>query len=143
VLSLSVTGSGSGRCKEGPKAWRLVSFRRKTCVHFSRSLCMNVAGEVWRVAGTGLRQAMCWRNWVIRCAGSTGYAIRLSNSPRILRCSSYMSSVIDAYRSSLNAVRILRIIRGNASVHCWSLWHMMAAFSVRLKRSTSPLAARW
>jgi hypothetical protein len=30
-------------------------------VHFSRSLCMNVAGETWFAAGIGLRLAKCWR----------------------------------------------------------------------------------
>jgi hypothetical protein len=42
----------------------------------------------------------------------------------------------------LNAVRIPRT-RGRASVQCWSAWHMMPAFGIRWKRSTSLLAAGW
>jgi hypothetical protein len=88
---------------------------------------------------TGLRWAMCWRSSVMRCAGSTGSAVGVSSSPGILSGSSCTSSATDACKSSLNAVGIPRT-RGSASVHCWSAWHMMAAFSVRWKRSTSPLA---
>jgi len=34
-------------------------------------------------------------------------------------------------------------ISGSASVHCSSAWHMMAAFMVRCRRSTRPLAEGW
>jgi hypothetical protein len=112
-------------------------------VHFSRSLCTNVAWEVRRAAGTGLRWAMCWRSSVKKCAGSTGSAAGVGSSLGILRGSPYTSSATDARRSSLNAVRIPRKTRGSASVHCWSAWHMMAAFGDRWKRSASPLAAGW
>jgi hypothetical protein len=112
-------------------------------MNFLRSLCTNVAREAWRAAGTGLRRAICWRSSVVRCAESTGSAVRVSSSPGILRGSPYTNSSTDACRCSLNAMRILRRTRGRASVHCWSTWHMMAAFSVRWKSSTSLLAAGW
>jgi hypothetical protein len=79
----------------------------------------------------------------MRCAGSTESAVGVSSSPEILKGSLYTSSAIDACRSYLNAVWIPRRTRGSASVQCWSAWHMMAAFSVRWKRSMSPLAAGW
>jgi hypothetical protein len=65
------------------------------------------------------------------------------SSPVILRGSPYTSSATDVCRSYLYAVRITRRKKESSSVHCWSAWHMMAAFSVRWKRSTSPLAAGW
>jgi hypothetical protein len=58
-----------------------------------------------------------------------------------LDVSLYTSSADDACRSALNEERMPRRTRGSASVQCWSAWHMMAAFRVRWKRSTSPLAA--
>jgi hypothetical protein len=76
------------------------------------------------------------------CAGSTGSAVGVSSSPGILRGSPYTSSFTDACRSSLNAVQILRT-SGSAFAQCWSAWHMMAAFTVWWKRSTSLLAAGW
>jgi hypothetical protein len=133
-----VTGPGGGG---GSKARRVFSSRRKTWMHFSRSLCTNVAGDAWRAAETGLRRAMYWWSPVKRCAGSTGSAVRVSSLPGILRGSPYMSSATEACRPSLYALRIQRRTRGSASVHCWPLWHMMAAFSVRWKCSTSRLTA--
>jgi hypothetical protein len=56
----------------------------------------------------------------MRCAGSAGSVVGVSNSPGILRGSPYASSDTDACRSSLNAVRISRRARGSSSVHCWS-----------------------
>jgi hypothetical protein len=112
-------------------------------VHFSMLRCMNVAVEAWRVAEISLGWAMFWRSLVIRCIGATGSAVRVSSSPGIRRGSPYMSSATDACRSSLNGVRILRRTRGSASVNCWSEWHMMAAFSIQLIHSMSPLAAGW
>jgi hypothetical protein len=79
----------------------------------------------------------------MRCSGSTGSAVGVSSSPEILRGSSYTSSATNSCRSALNDVRMPRSITGSVSVHRWSVWHMMAAFSVRWKRSTSPLAAEW
>jgi hypothetical protein len=79
----------------------------------------------------------------MRCAGSTGSAVGVSSSPGSLRGSPDTSSATDACRSYLKAVRIPRRTRGSASVHCWCAWYMMAAFSVRRKRSTSPLAVGW
>jgi hypothetical protein len=61
-------------------------------VHFSRSLCTNVAREAWRAAGTSVGRAMCWRSSMMRCAGSTGSAVGVSNSPGILSGSPYTSS---------------------------------------------------
>jgi hypothetical protein len=84
---------------------------------------------------------MCWRSCVMRCAGSIGCAVCVRNSPGILNVSPYMSSADDACRSALNEERMPRTTRGSVSVQCWSAWHMMAAFRVRWKRSTSPLAA--
>jgi hypothetical protein len=69
---------------------------------------MNVAGEAWRAAGTGLRRAMCWRSSVMRSAGSTGLALGVSSSPGILKGSPYTSSATDVCRSSLKVVRIPR-----------------------------------
>jgi hypothetical protein len=77
----------------------------------------------------------------MRCSVSTVSAVGVSSSQCILRGSPYTSSATEACRSSLYAVRIPRRTKGSASVHCWSAWYMMAAFSVRWKRSTSPLAA--
>jgi hypothetical protein len=102
---------------------------------------MNVPGEVWRAARTGLRRGHELAELVVRWDQSTGLAVGVSSSQGILRGSPYTSSATDAYKSSLNAVRIPRITTGNASVHCWSTWHLMAAFSVRWKRPTRPLAA--
>jgi hypothetical protein len=110
-------------------------------VQSCRSLWTNVAGEAWRAAGTGRRRAMCLRSWVMKCAGSTGFAAGVNSSPGIRRGSPYTSSATDACRSALYAVRTPSRTNGSASVHCWSAWHMMAAFSVRWKRSTRPLAA--
>jgi hypothetical protein len=87
----------------------------------------------------GLRRAMCWRSWVMRCAGSTESAVGVSSSLGILRGLPYTSSATNAYRSALkalNAVRIPRRTKGSAYVPCPS-------FSERWKRSTSPLAAGW
>jgi hypothetical protein len=112
-------------------------------VHFSRSLCTNVAGVACCAAGTGLWRAMSWRSCVMRCVEFIGSAIGASSLPGILKGSPYKSSVTAACRPSLNAVRIPRKTSGSASVQCWSAWHMMAAFSVWWKRSTSPLAAEW
>jgi hypothetical protein len=79
----------------------------------------------------------------MRCASSTGSAVGVISSLEILRGSSYTSSAIVAYRSAMNDVRIPRRTRGSASFHCWSAWHMMAAITVRWKRSMSPLAEGW
>jgi hypothetical protein len=105
-----------------------------------KSLCMKVPGLAWRVAGTGLRWAMCWHSCVMRCAGSTGCALGVSSSPGILKGFPYTSSATDACRSTLKDVRIPRRMRGSVSVQRWSAWHVMADFSVRWKHSTSPLA---
>jgi hypothetical protein len=78
-------------------------------VHFSRSLCTNVAGEAWRAAGSGLRRAMCWRSLVMGSAGSTGLALGISSSPGILKGSPYTSSATDACRSSLKENRGKRL----------------------------------
>jgi hypothetical protein len=110
-------------------------------VQLLRSLCMKVAGLAWRVAGTGLKRAICWRSCVMRCAGSRGWSLGVSSSPGIRKGSPYTSSATDACRSALNDVRMPRRTRGGASVQCWSAWHMMAVFSVRWNLSTSPLAA--
>jgi hypothetical protein len=67
-----------------------------------RFLYTNVPRRAWRVAGTGLRRAMCWRSCVMRCAGSTGCAVCVRNSPGILNVSPYTSSADDACRSDLN-----------------------------------------
>jgi hypothetical protein len=91
---------------------------RERRVRLWRSLCTNVAGEVWRAVGTGLRRAMCRRSRVMRCAGSTGSAVGVSSSPGILRDSPYTNSDTDACRYALNDVRIPRRTRGSASVHC-------------------------
>jgi hypothetical protein len=101
------------------------------------------SGEAWRVTGISLRRAICGRSSVIRCAGFTGSAVGVTSSPGILGGSLYTSSAADSCRSSLNAVRIPRRTSGSASVQCSSGWHMMAAFGVRWKRSTSSLAAGW
>jgi hypothetical protein len=106
-------------------------------------LYTNVAGEAWSAAGTSLRRAMCWLSSVMRCAGFTGSAVGVSSSLGIFKGSPYTSSATDACRFSLKAVLIPRRTRGSASVHCWSASQMMAAFRVRCKRSTSPLAAGW
>jgi hypothetical protein len=103
------------------------------CVQSQRSLCTNVAGEACRGAGTGLRRAMCRRICVMRWAGS---AAGVSSSSGICRGLPYTSSATDASKSALHDVRIPRRTSGSASVHFWSTWHMMAAFSVRWKRST-------
>jgi hypothetical protein len=73
-------------------------------VQLVRSLSMKVPGLAWRVAGTGLRRVMCWSSFVVRCPGSTGCALGVSNSPRILRGSPYTSSATDACRSALNDI---------------------------------------
>jgi hypothetical protein len=86
-------------------------------VQLWRSLCTNVLGLACRVAGTGLRRAMCWRSCVMRCAGSIGCVFGVRNSPGILSYSPYTSSA-DACRSALNKARIPRRTRGNASVQC-------------------------
>jgi hypothetical protein len=57
---------------------------------------MKVPGLVWRVAGTGLKRAMCWRSCVIRYAVSTECAIGVSSSSGILRGSPYSSSATAA-----------------------------------------------
>jgi hypothetical protein len=103
---------------------------------------MNVPGRVWRVAGTGLRRAMCWRSCVMRCAGSTGCAVAFSSLLRILSGSLYTSSADDACRSALNAVRMPRRTKGSTSVHCWFAWHMMAAFRVRWLRGDEQLSEK-
>jgi hypothetical protein len=104
---------------------------------------MNVAGKAWHYsAGTALRRDICWWSSVMRCTGSTGSAVGVGISPGILRGSPYMSSDSDDRRSSLNAVRITRT-RESTSVHCCSVWHKMAAFSVLWNHSTSVLAAGW
>jgi hypothetical protein len=77
-------------------------------VQSRRSLCTNAAGEAWRAAGTGLRRAMCRRSCVMRLAGSSGSAARISSTPGIRRSSPYMSSATDASRSALYNVRIPR-----------------------------------
>jgi hypothetical protein len=74
-------------------------------------------------------------------ADSTGSAVGVSSTPEILRGSAYTNSATDASRSALNDVRMPRRTRGGASLHCWSASCTMAAFSVRWKRSTSPVAA--
>jgi hypothetical protein len=102
---------------------------------------MNVPGLAWRVAGTGLRRAMCWRSCVMNSTGSMVCVVVVRNSPGILNGSPYTISADDVCRSALNKERIPRRTRGSASVQCWSVWHMMAAFRARWKRSTSPLAA--
>jgi hypothetical protein len=104
---------------------------RRVCS--SRSRC----AQMWPGGGIGLRRAIYLRSSVMRCAGSTGSVVGVSNSPGILSGSPYTSSATDACRSSLNAVPFPRRTRGSASIQCWSAWHMMAAFIVRWKRSTS------
>jgi hypothetical protein len=76
---------------------------------------------------------MLARSCVMWFAGST---VGISSSP-------YTSSATGTCRFALNDVRMPRRTRGSHSVHCWSAWHMMTAFSVQWKRSTSPLAAGW
>jgi hypothetical protein len=140
MSSLSVTGPGRDRCRGVPKPDAFCpDGGRRGCT--SRGRCARM--EAWRAAKSGLRRAMCWRSSVMRFAGSTGLADGVSSSPGILRGSLYTSSATDLCMSSLNAMRIPRRTRGSASVsvHCQSAWHMMAAFSVRWKRSTTPLAA--
>jgi hypothetical protein len=112
-------------------------------VQIWRSLCTNVDGKAWCATGTGLRRAMYRRSFVMRCAGSTGSAVGVSSSPGILRGSTYTSSATDACTPALNYVWMPRGARGSASVDGWSAWHMMAAISVRCKRSTSPLDVGW
>jgi hypothetical protein len=78
---------------------------------------MNVAGEAWCAAGTGLRRAMCWQSSVMRCAGSAGLAVGVSSLLGILKGSPYnTSSGTDACKSSLKAVRMLGRTKGSASV---------------------------
>jgi hypothetical protein len=79
----------------------------------------------------------------MRSTGSTGLALGVSSSLGIHKGSLYTNSATEACRSSLNDVPIPRRTRGSASVHCWFAWHMMGAFSVWWKRSTSLLAAWW
>jgi hypothetical protein len=86
---------------------------------------------------------VCWRSCVMRCADSIRCVLQISSSPGILKSSQYTSSATDACRSTLNDVWIPWKTRGSASVQCWSAWHMIATFSVRWKRSTSPLAPGW
>jgi hypothetical protein len=74
---------------------------------------------------------------------STRFAVSVSSSPGILKDSPYTSSVTDACKSALKAVRIPRRTRRSPTVHCLSAWHMMATFSVWWKRSTSTLAEGW
>jgi hypothetical protein len=112
-------------------------------VQSRRPLFTDAVGEAWRAAGTGLRWAMCRRSCVTRWAGSAGSAAGVSSSPGIRRGSPYTSSATDPPRSVLYDVQIPRRTSGSASVHCWSAWHMTAAFRVRWKRSTKPLAAGW
>jgi hypothetical protein len=71
-------------------------------------LWTKVPGWAWRVAETGRRRAMCWRNCVIRCAGSIGCVFCVRNSPGILNGSPYTSSADDVCRSSLNEELIPR-----------------------------------
>jgi hypothetical protein len=73
------------------------------------------------------------------CAISTGSAVGVSSSPEILGGSPYTSLAIHVCKSALPAVRIPRRTMGSASVQYWSALHMMAAFSVRWKRSKSQL----
>jgi hypothetical protein len=77
----------------------------------------------------------------MRCDGSTVLVVGVSSSPGTRRGSPYTSSAKNACRSSLQAVRMLSRTVGSASVHRWSVWHMIAAFSVRWKGSTRPFAA--
>jgi hypothetical protein len=79
----------------------------------------------------------------MRCDGSTVLVVGFSSSPGTRRGSPYTSSATDACRSSLKAVRMPSRKIGSASVHRCSAWHMIAAFSVRWKRSTRPFAAGW
>jgi hypothetical protein len=53
-------------------------------VQLQRSLCTSVAGEAWRTARTGLRQATCWQSCVTRCTGSTGSVVGVSSLPGTL-----------------------------------------------------------
>jgi hypothetical protein len=78
-------------------------------VHLSRSPCTNIAWEVWRAAGTGVRQTMCWQSSLITCVGSTGSAIGVSSLLGILRGLPYMSSDTDVCRFPLNAVAVLEM----------------------------------
>jgi hypothetical protein len=73
-------------------------------VQLRRSLCTKVPVLAWRVAGIRLRRVMRWRSCVMRCAGSTGFALGVSSSPGILRCSPYTSSATDACRPALKVV---------------------------------------
>jgi hypothetical protein len=70
-------------------------------VHFSRSLCTNVAREAWHSAGTGLRRDTCWQSSVTRYTGSPGSAVGISSLSGILRGLPYMSSATNACMSSL------------------------------------------
>jgi hypothetical protein len=130
-----------GLLQGSSKARRVESCRRKTCVQLVRSLCMKVPGLAWRIARTGLRRAICWRSCVMRCASSTGCAIDVSSLQAILRGSPYTSSATNACRFALKDVWIPSRKRGSASVQYWSAWHVITAFSVQWKRSTSPLVA--
>jgi hypothetical protein len=67
----------------------------------------------------------------------TDYTLR---TPRTFPCS--LQRLSDHLRGGV-MWDLPRRTKGSASVQCWSAWHMMAAFSVRWKRSTSPLAAGW
>jgi hypothetical protein len=74
VSSVSVRGPSRGRRRGASKPGALYPDRRETWVHFSRSLCANISGKAWRVAGIGLRgvvlaelgDEMCWIDWVGR-----------------------------------------------------------------------------
>jgi hypothetical protein len=86
---------------------------------------------------------MYWRSFVMRCAGSTWSMVGVSSLPGILRDSSYANSATDVCKSALNDMRIPMKTRGSSSVNCWFAWHMMAAFSVRWKCSTTQFALGW
>jgi hypothetical protein len=49
MSSLSMTRPGRGRCR-GLQSPAHCVLMEKTCVHFSRLPCMNVAGEPWGAA---------------------------------------------------------------------------------------------
>jgi hypothetical protein len=59
----------------------------------------------------------------------------------LLRGSPYTISAMDTCKSALNAVQILRRTKGSSYVQRLSVWHMIAAFSVQWKYTTSPLTA--
>jgi hypothetical protein len=89
-------------------------------VQLVRSLCIKVPALAWRVAGTGLRRAICWRRCVMRCTGFMGRALRVSSSPVILKSSLFTSSATYANSSSI----FLHILMQNRCVSKFTIIHM-------------------